>query len=177
MPRRNGSSFLLLGFILLSACSKKPPTSVPAPVVGDAAPAQPPLERPARGGAAPDATGELGVERRRVLEERIHFEFDRWSLTADARALLEAKAQVLRAAPQLQVRIEGHADDRGSDEYNLVLSQKRAAEARRYLLQLGIDARRLETVGFGEEHPLQSGENEAAWAMNRRAEFRIIGGE
>ncbi len=76
----------------------------------------------------------------------------------------------------MKIRIDGHADDRGSDEYNLALSQRRAAEAKRFLTQQGIDAARLETVGHGEEQPLDRGAGEAAWAMNRRADFPGVGG-
>jgi peptidoglycan-associated lipoprotein len=74
------------------------------------------------------------------------------------------------------MRVEGHADERGSDEYNLALSNRRAATAMRYLLSQGIAQDRLESVGYGEERPLDSAENEAAWAKNRRDEFQVSSG-
>jgi peptidoglycan-associated lipoprotein len=114
--------------------------------------------------------------RRATLEERIHFGFDQSELTPAARQTLVEKAEVLRAAPSLTLRIEGHADERGSDEYNLALSVRRAAAAKRFLVSLGIAADRLETVGYGEEQPLDQAENEAAWATNRRDEFRVSSG-
>jgi peptidoglycan-associated lipoprotein len=114
--------------------------------------------------------------RRATLEERIHFGFDQSDLTPAARQTLVEKGEVLRAAPSLTLRIEGHADERGSDEYNLALSVRRAASAKRFLVSLGIAADRLETVGYGEEQPLDQAENEAAWATNRRDEFRVSSG-
>ena len=83
---------------------------------------------------------------------------------------------MLRDAPSISLRIEGHADERGSDEYNLALSNRRSATAKRFLVSLGIPADRLETVGYGEEQPLDQEESEAAWARNRRDEFRVTSG-
>jgi len=114
--------------------------------------------------------------RRATLEERIHFGFDQSDLTPAARQTLEQKAEVLRGSPRLTLRIEGHADERGSDEYNLALSVRRAAAAKRFLVSLGVSADRLETVGYGEEQPLDEAENEAAWATNRRDEFKVSSG-
>jgi peptidoglycan-associated lipoprotein len=114
--------------------------------------------------------------RRATLEERIHFGYDQSDLTPAARQRLVEKAEVLRVAPRLTLRIEGHADERGSDEYNLALSVRRAAAAKRFLVSLGISDDRLETVGYGEEQPLDDAENEAAWASNRRDEFRVTSG-
>jgi peptidoglycan-associated lipoprotein len=83
---------------------------------------------------------------------------------------------VLRANPEVRLRIEGHADERGSIEYNLALGQRRAEAARDWLVGFGIAPNRFETVSWGEDRPLVRASNEEAWAMNRRAEFRIIAG-
>ena len=91
----------------------------------------------------------------------IFFDFDRSDLRAEA----------LREFPEVDVRIEGHADERGTIEYNLALGERRADSARRYLIDLGIDPDRLTTVSYGEERPMTPGSNEAAWADNRRDEF------
>ena len=120
--------------------------------------------------------GLLDDAHRSVLEQRIYFGFDQSDLSAAARQALEEKAEVLRATPSLSLRIEGHADERGSDEYNLALSQRRSAAAKRFLAGLGISADRVETVGYGEEQPLDQEESEAAWARNRRDEFRVTSG-
>ena len=129
----------------------------------------------------PVSTEKISDERldnawRATLEQRIQFGFDQSDLSPAARQVLEEKAEVLRAAPSISLRIEGHADERGSDEYNLALSTRRAATAKRLLVSLGIPADRLETVGYGEEQPLDQEESEAAWARNRRDEFRVTSG-
>jgi peptidoglycan-associated lipoprotein len=113
---------------------------------------------------------------REILEERIHFDFDRSNIRADAEQRLMRKVAVMRANPEVRLRIEGHADERGSIEYNVALGQRRAEAARDFLVNFGIAANRLETVSWGEDRPLVRASNEEAWAMNRRNEFRIIAG-
>jgi peptidoglycan-associated lipoprotein len=113
---------------------------------------------------------------REILEERIHFDFDRSNIRADAEQRMMRKLAVLRANPQVRLRIEGHADERGSIEYNLALGQRRAEASRDWLVGFGISPDRLETVSWGEDRPLVRASNEDAWAMNRRNEFRIIAG-
>ena len=83
---------------------------------------------------------------------------------------------ILSANPNLRIRIAGHADDRGSDEYNLALGNRRAAAAKRYLESKGIDGSRIEVVSYGEERPLNPGTDEAAYAQNRRDEFEVTAG-
>jgi peptidoglycan-associated lipoprotein len=113
-----------------------------------------------------------------MMAERIHFALDQSTLSAEARATLDAKLPLLRANAAVRIRISGHADDRGSDSYNVALGQRRAAAAKRYLVDQGIAADRIETVSFGEERPMAMGADETAWSQNRRAEFEIIvGGE
>ena len=118
----------------------------------------------------------LSRAQRAVLEERIAFAYDRSDLSPEAQARMLAKVEILRSVPSVTLRIEGHADERGSDEYNLALSSRRAASALRLLTQHGIDAARLETVAYGEERPVDQAENETAWALNRRAEFQVSAG-
>ena len=110
---------------------------------------------------------------RNALSAPIYFEYDQDELTAEARATLDTKLPVLRANPDTRIRIGGHTDERGSDEYNLALGLRRAAAAKRYLTMHGIAADRLETVSFGEERPAVEGSNETAWSRNRRAEFDL----
>ncbi len=116
------------------------------------------------------------AERRRVLSilaERVHFDFDKSDIRPDAEAVLQRKVTVLREYPDIKLRIEGHADERGSNEYNLALGQRRAEAVRRYLLSYGLDASRFTTISYGEERPLVAAHNEEAWAQNRRAEFVV----
>ena len=108
-----------------------------------------------------------------VLGERVHFEFDRSRITDEAAAVLQRKAEVLRAHPNLRVTIEGHCDERGSLEYNMALGQRRAESARRYLTGLGLSGDMFSTVSYGEERPIAQGSSESAWQQNRRGEFVI----
>lgn len=156
---------------LVAACGgKQVEETQPAPEMTPA-PAPQPVPSP----VAMDTVQTQPDTRGATLEQRIHFALDRADLSPEARVTLSAKAEVLRSAPGVTLRIAGHADERGSDEYNLALSKRRAAEAKRFLMQQGIDSTRLETVGYGEEQPLDPSSGEAAWAMNRRADFSVGG--
>ena len=113
---------------------------------------------------------------RNTLREVIHFDFDESDLRDDARARLDAKLPILLANPGVTLRISGHADERGSDEYNLALGQRRAAATKRYLTERGVTDGRIETASFGEEQPIAAGGDESSYAANRRAEFEITSG-
>jgi peptidoglycan-associated lipoprotein len=112
-----------------------------------------------------------------VLTDLIYFEYDSDQLTRDSQERLQAKAAILRANPAVRLRIEGHADERGSTEYNLALGQRRAEAVRVFLTGYGINGDRLPTISYGKERPLVEGASEAAWARNRRAEFVVTAGE
>ncbi|UCD78542.1 MAG: peptidoglycan-associated lipoprotein Pal [Desulfobacterales bacterium] len=105
--------------------------------------------------------------------EDVYFEFDSIRLTPIAQEILTKKAGWLRANPQAAVTIEGHCDNRGTNEYNLALGEGRAQSARAFLVDLGIDASRLNTISYGEERPIDRAQTEEAWAKNRRAHFVI----
>ncbi len=113
-------------------------------------------------------------EEMEILKKRIHFAFDSADLTEDSRLILKKKAKVLLKYPNIKVVIEGHCDERGTNEYNLALGERRAKAAYEYLILLGVDADRMKIISYGEERPLDPGHNEEAWAKNRRDEFRII---
>lgn len=117
----------------------------------------------------------LAATRARLLET-IYFEYDADELRDDARASLDAKLAVLNANPALKIKVAGHCDERGSDEYNIALGRRRAEAAKRYLTDRGIDASRVETASFGRERPAMMGTSEDAWSKNRRDEFEIIAG-
>ncbi len=113
---------------------------------------------------------------RRALLASVYFDFDRSELRDDQRAILDSKIPVLRANPGVRVRIEGNADERGSDEYNMALGQRRAQTARQYLIDHGIDAGRIDISSNGEERPVCQEHNESCWGQNRRDEFVIVAG-
>lgn len=116
------------------------------------------------------------TDARNAITAPVYFEFDKSELTADDISKLDAKIPLLNANPDLRVRVSGHTDSKGSDEYNMALGQRRAASAKRYLTQHGIAATRIETVSFGEERPAATGTDDASMAQNRRSEFEIIAG-
>lgn len=111
--------------------------------------------------------------RNTFINEDIHFEFDRSDLLPEAQAILKKKAAWLRNNPDVSVIIEGHCDERGTNEYNLALGDRRAESAKAFLIDLGISGSRLKTISYGEERPLDPRHNEEAWAKNRRAHFVI----
>lgn len=118
-----------------------------------------------------------GAEERRILETRIHFDYDRSSIREDAAAALTRKIEVLLARPGVRLRIEAHADERGAEEYNLVLARRRGDAVVAFLVEAGLDAGRFAVESVGERNPLVQGSTEEAWARNRRVEFTITAGE
>jgi len=146
------------------------PTPEPTP---EPAPPPPPPPPP----PPVDTLGPRIEAARAALTAEIYFAFDRADIDAAARAILDAKIPILRANPDMRIRIVGNTDERGSDEYNLALGQRRAAAAQRYLVQQGIEAGRFETVSRGEENPVvPNATTEEEHARNRRDEFVIIVG-
>lgn len=105
----------------------------------------------------------------------VYFDFDKYDLRADARTTLKANADWLKANPSARVEIEGHADERGTNEYNLALGAKRAQSARDYLASLGIAKERLSTKSYGEELPVCKEQTEACWQKNRHDRFAVTG--
>jgi peptidoglycan-associated lipoprotein len=124
---------------------------------------------------AEDASRAAAAARAQLLEP-IHFELDRAEILASDRTLLDQKASILTANQSLRIRIDGNADERGSDEYNLALGMRRAAQARHYLSDRGIDSMRVAIASNGEEKPLCTDHEESCWSRNRRAEFVIVSG-
>jgi peptidoglycan-associated lipoprotein len=107
------------------------------------------------------------------LDENINFAFDSAVLSDNARQILNRKADYLRTYPGINVTVEGHCDERGTEAYNIALGERRAQSVKNFLVNLGISTDRLNTVSYGEERPVDKGHNEASWAKNRRAQFVI----
>jgi peptidoglycan-associated lipoprotein len=183
-------ALLCLG-LTASGCAKKemvkpeeaaPSVVTPQPAM-PAIPAAPPVkEEPIAAQPIPEApikteTSEPATALDTVVAtlDRVFFDFDSFVLTQTARDTLSKNAEYLiKKQPNSRVLIEGHCDERGSDEYNLALGEKRARATRDYLVTLGVTANRLSVISYGEEKPLEQGQSEEAWAKNRRAEFLIV---
>lgn len=125
---------------------------------------------------AADAARRAAENARLALTTTVHFAYDQSDIRPEDRAILDAKVPVLQANPGVMIRVQGHTDERGSDEYNLALGQRRASAVKRYLIDHGIAESRIETVTYGEERPVAQGSDESAYAQNRRAEFEITAG-
>jgi peptidoglycan-associated lipoprotein len=163
--------------LVLGACRKKPVAIAPqadTPAVAQE-PTRPSPSTPAARDTMEEYRTKLAATRARLLET-IYFEYDADELRDDAKANLDAKLSVLNANQGVKIRIAGHCDERGSDEYNIALGRRRAEAAKRYLTDRGIDASRIETASFGRERPAVQGTTEEAWSRNRRDEFEIIAG-
>ncbi len=166
-----------------AGCGGKPPVEEPAPAPPPPAPAPAPEPRD-------DSAERERLERERMAQEAaeraralaaevttmINFDFDQAVIRPNDQGTLDRKATILGANPNVRVQIAGHADERGSDEYNLALGNRRAAAAKRYMENKGIDGSRMDVVSFGEERPLNPGSDESAYAQNRRDEFQITAG-
>ena len=113
------------------------------------------------------------AKKRAFEEEDVHFDFDKYVLTPKAMMILDEKASYLREHPEVRVLIEGHCDDRGTNEYNLALGDRRANSAKNYLVKSGVLESRLTTISYGEEQPLCTEQTESCWARNRRDAFQI----
>lgn len=191
MTLRTATTLVLVA-LALGACRKKPVPAGPGPETSDSLSEQQradSLEMEERRRADAERAERERLERERAaleaetagaraaLTETIFFEFDSDELTSRAEETLQRKAAVLRANPDVRLRIEGHADQRGSTEYNLALGQRRAESVRAWFGSYGLDTGRFTTVSYGKERPLADGEGEGAWARNRRAEFAVTGGQ
>jgi peptidoglycan-associated lipoprotein len=184
------SSLLLMGLIV-SGCAKKPATtastSAPAPAVAPApapratppaaaapstavpapAPAPAPLAGPAAARPSPKEFSAVDA-----LKD-IHFEFDKYDVRPEDAKTLDANASWLKSNAENLVLIEGHCDERGTNEYNLALGERRAKATMNYLVSQGVQANRITIISYGEERPVCNEKTDSCWAKNRRAHFLV----
>lgn len=170
---------LLAAGLLVSACSPKPAAQVSAAPTPTPTVIQPERVReltppsaatPLTEDALPSSVDE--INRRGYLKDTF-FAFDKAEIEASQRDAMAGDATWLRAHSGIRVRIEGHCDERGTAAYNMALGERRASAAREYLVSLGVDGSRLETISYGKERPFATGDDETAWAQNRRAHFVV----
>src|SRR3954462_495162 len=193
-----GVTLVLLAAVILPACPKKPPkvaptatstvssTTVPdipltvTTATAQTVPTETDFVSPKTDTVAeeplPNDIGELNrvVQARGYIQDAF-FEYNDSSLSADAQTALTSSANWLKKNSQYNLLIEGHCDERGTEQYNLALGDRRANQAKEYLVTLGIDGGRIRTVSYGEERPFDPGHDDAAWAKNRRDHLVLVG--
>jgi peptidoglycan-associated lipoprotein len=187
-----GIALAILALVLLCGCPKKKPASNPSdlnvetttmatpsqPSTTDVHPSQPPTstgdvtEDPLLSADMQIVNSEL---HRRGFSADVYFEYDQSSLSDDTRGKLSRNAELLKSQPRLDMTIEGHADERGTAEYNLALGERRANAVKSYLASLGIGGERMRTLSYGLERPVCTEHEESCWSRNRRAHMIITG--
>jgi peptidoglycan-associated lipoprotein len=155
--------FVIPGLMFTVSCQKKVVDATPEPVVEEKVEEKVEVKEEVVVSKVSDV----------VMQEDLYFDFDKSTLTPAAQDNLLRKAEWLRENPSATVTIEGHCDERGTNEYNLALGDRRAESAKAFLIDLGIDPSRLATISYGEERPVDPRHNEEAWAKNRRDHFVV----
>ena len=169
MNTRIATGLMLASTIALAACQKKAPEELPPPPTETATPTPTPMASGPTVGTQQHFADAVGV-----ANTVVYFDTDRYNIDAEDSAKLQRQGQYFSQYPQLNFTIEGHADERGTREYNLALGERRANAAKNYLVSIGVPANRIRTVSYGKERPVALGSNEAAWAQNRRAATIVI---
>ncbi len=172
MNARTSALLLIASATAIAACSKRAPEDLPPPPENTSTSTGTQSTGPATGAVVPgtqahfqNAVGGSTI---------IYFDTDRFNVDSQDAAALQAQAQYFSQYPQINFTIEGHADERGTREYNLALGERRANSAKNYLVSLGIAPNRITTVSYGKERPIALASNEGAWAQNRRAASIVV---
>ncbi|WP_338243329.1 peptidoglycan-associated lipoprotein Pal [Aurantiacibacter hainanensis] len=152
--------------LALGACKKEPPEMAPPPPQDTTAT---PAPTPAPTATAPQPGSQSHFSTAMSGADTIYFDTDRYNIDTDDATALRRQAEYLLQYTNARATVEGHADERGTRDYNLALGERRANAAKNYLVSLGVPESRLRTVSYGEERPVATGSNEQAWARNRRA--------
>ena len=164
--RKTRALSLLLGVAMLGACTKKPPAQLPPSP--DAEASESGVSNEAVGAAVPGSQAHFLAN---VISDRIFFDTDQFNVDAEDQTVLRSQAQWLASYPGARVTVEGHADERGTREYNLALGQRRADAVKNMMMLLGVTEQQIESVSFGKEKPKATGSDEAAYAQNRRSDI------
>jgi peptidoglycan-associated lipoprotein len=167
---------LMAALMATAACTKKPPKELPPPppTAGDSSSGSSGLDN---GGAVGTAVpGSAADFKDKTGSDTVLFATDSYDIDSEAKSILDRQIQWLQQYAAVRVTIEGHADERGTREYNLALGDRRANSAKNYLASQGISAARITTISYGKERPAATGSDESAWAQNRRAVTVVIEG-
>ena len=162
------AAILLISTALVAGCGKKKVEALPPAAEGTDY-GQTPTDPNAGTGQIVPGSQEDFLQQVGQFGDRILFETDRFNVDVDDQAVLQRQAQWLAQYPGTRATVEGHADERGTRDYNLALGERRANSAKNYLVSIGVDASRIQTVSYGKERPTALGSDEQAWAQNRRA--------
>lgn len=159
---------MVLSLVLVSGCAKKAEMDPEA--------MKPSTDSAAMGKEESLESKPIGISEGRTSEGMlpIYFDFDSSEIRQDQIARIEGNGDFIKSQADVNIRIEGNADPRGTNEYNMALGERRALAAKKYLVNLGIDEARLSTISFGEERLLMHGQDELSWAQNRRVDFVIV---
>ncbi|WP_298812615.1 peptidoglycan-associated lipoprotein Pal [uncultured Sphingomonas sp.] len=174
MARLTTTMLLATALVATAACSKKRPAVLP-PAAGEAPP--PAYQDPnggLNGGAGAVTPGSSADFKRSVTSDTVLFGLDQYDIDSEARAVLDTQVQWLTRYPNVRVTIEGHADERGTREYNLALGDRRANAAKNYLAARGVSPSRISVISYGKERPVALGSDEASYAQNRRAVTVVV---
>lgn len=169
--KKSTAALLAVAMLTVGACSKKAPTELPPPPVGTDT---------GTGSVDPNAglnqvvPGSQADFIASVAADRIFFGFDQYNVDAEDQATLRSQAEWLQRNPAVRVLLEGHADERGTRDYNIALGERRANAAKNFLVSLGIDGSRIEVLSYGKERPASIGSDDNAYAQNRRAVTVVI---
>ena len=162
--RNTALALLLAGSAVVAACSPKPPKQLP-PDPGPATTTE--TDTGANQGPIPGSQADFVAQM--MGQDAIYFDTDRYNIDSADQQALAAQAGWLAKYPAKRITVEGHADERGTREYNLALGERRANAAKNYLVSMGVDTARITTVSYGKERPVALGSDEQSWARNRRA--------
>lgn len=155
--------------LALGACKTEPPATTPPPPPDIATPTPTPTPTPPPPPAGPQPGSQAHWASAMAGADTIYFETDRYNVDSEDAASLRRQAEYLLQHTGARATVEGHADERGTRDYNLALGERRANAAKNYLVSLGVPEQRLTTVSYGEERPVATASDESAWARNRRA--------
>ena len=167
--RKTTAMIAAITMLTIGACSKKAPGDLPPPPDGSDVSAD--AGSGIGNGVIPGSQQDFVAN---ISADRIFFGFDQYNVDSEDMATLQSQATWLRANPAVRVVLEGHADERGTRDYNLALGERRANAAKNYLASQGVDPSRIETISYGKERPAATGSDEQAWAQNRRAVTMVI---
>ena len=168
--RKSTAMIAAITMLAVGACAKKAPDTLPPAPEGTGTDPGAGTGTGVIPGSQEDFLANVGLE-----GDRVFFDYDQYNVDAQDQATLQSQAQWLQRNPAVRVTLEGHADERGTRDYNIALGERRANAAKNYLASLGLDPSRINVISYGKERPAELGSTEAAYAKNRRAVTVVIG--